>query len=112
MCFPTKRSSVDADNFWLDDYEKLELGLRKGSFFVAAGFLCQALERRQNILYETELQNNEMKLNELFDRCSCVFVVLWTHEGWALDVRDTKTKKKKSINQDWTETSQDKREKG
>ncbi len=45
----TKMSSIYADFFWLDEYEKLELCFRKGTFFVA-NFLCQAWERRSNFL--------------------------------------------------------------
>ena len=47
--FFAKMSSIYADFFWLEEYEKLEL-----CFFVA-DFICQAWERRQSILLKSEL---------------------------------------------------------
>lgn len=50
----SQMSSIYIDFIWLDDYEKLELCFRKGTFLVA-DFICQAWDRRQNILIKTEL---------------------------------------------------------
>ena len=61
-CFAVEsRDALSADFFWLDDYEKLKMCFRKGTFYVA-DFLCQASERRQSILLKTGLQNNSWHL--------------------------------------------------
>ena len=48
----TKMSSVYADFFWLDEYAKLELCFRKGTFFCCRFYLSGLGE---NILFNTEL---------------------------------------------------------
>ncbi len=57
----SKMSSIIADFFWLDDYEKLELCLRSGTYFVAA-FICKAWEKQQNIMYKMEQKKDNATL--------------------------------------------------
>ena len=52
--FVSKMSSICVEFLELDDYEKLEICFAKGTF-VVADFICQAWERRQNNLYNSEL---------------------------------------------------------
>lgn len=91
-------SSISADFFWLYHSEKNASDCCCASeteHFFQADFVCQALERCQNILFNTELQTklqfcNETNCNEMFDSCNCTVGVLWTYESWALCGHDMK----------------------
>ncbi len=57
----SKMSSIIADFFWLDDYEKLESCFRGGTFS-AADFICKAWEKQRNMMFRMEQKRDNATL--------------------------------------------------